>query len=62
MMSDSFLYSGDGAAMMSELQHCYTAVRKHRDVSSEGEDGLSVERSMALAPECGLTFPQKCTC
>ena len=37
MMSDSLLYSGGDAAMMS------------------------VGTSMALAPECGLTFPQKCT-
>ena len=27
MMSDSFLYSGDDAAMMSELQHCHVASR-----------------------------------
>ena len=43
MMSDSFLYSGDDAVMMSELQHCCVAAT-----------------SLALAPECGLTFPQKC--
>ena len=29
-MSDSFLYSGDDAAMMSELQRCHVAVRQHR--------------------------------
>ena len=29
MMSDSFLYSGDDAAIMSELQHCHVAVRQH---------------------------------
>ena len=62
MMSDTFLYSGDDAAMMSELQHCCVAVREYSDVSSESEAGLSVGTSMALAPECGLTFPQKCTC
>ena len=35
MMSNSFLYSGDDAAMMSELQHCCVAVRECSDVSSE---------------------------
>ena len=62
MMSDSFLYSGDDAAMMSELQHCHVAVRQHSGVSSEGKAELSVATSMALAPECSLTFPQKCIC
>ena len=62
MMSDSFLYSGDDAAMMSELQHCCVAAMECSDVSSESEAGLSVGTSMALAPECGLTFLQKCTC
>ena len=61
-MSDSFLYSGDDAAMMSELQHCHVAVRECSGMSSESEAGLSVGTSMALAPECGLTFPQKCMC
>ena len=62
MMSDSFLYSGDDAAMMSELKHCCVAARECSDISSVSEAGLSVGASMALAPECGLTFPRKCTC
>ena len=62
MMSDSFLYSGDDAAMMSELQHCYVAVRECSGVSSESKAGLSMGTSLALAPECSLTFPGKCTC
>ena len=62
MMSDSFLYSGDDAVMMSELQHCCIAESEHSGVSSESEAGLSVGISMALAPECGLTFLWKCTC
>ena len=62
MMSDSFLYSGDDVAMMSELQLCCVPARECSGVSSESEAGLSVGTSMALAPECGLTFPRKCTC
>ena len=62
MMSDSFLYSGDDAAMMSELQHCCVAARECSGISSESETGLSVGTSMTLAPECSLTFPWKCTC
>ena len=62
MMSDSFLYNGDNAAMMSELQHCCVAAREHNGVSSESGAGLTVGTSIALAPECGLTFPWKCTC
>ena len=62
MMSDSFLYSGNDAAMMSKLQHCCVAVWECSGVSSESEAGLSVGTSLALAPECGLTFPRKCTC
>ena len=62
MMSDSFLYSGDDAVMMSELQRCCVAARECSGVSSESEAGLSVGTSLALAPECSLTFPQKCTC
>ena len=62
MMCDSFLYSGDDSAMMSELQHCCVAVREHSGISSESEVGLSVRISLALAPECGLTFPRKFTC
>ena len=62
MMSDSFLYSGDDAAMMSELQHCCVAVREYSGVSSESKAGLSMGTSLALAPECGLTFPWKCSC
>ena len=61
-MSDSFLYSGDDAVMMSELQPCCVAAREHCGVSSESKAGLSVGTSMALAPECSLTFPRKCTC
>ena len=41
-MSSSFLYSCDDAAMVSELQHCCVAVRKHSDMSSENEAELSV--------------------
>ena len=62
MMSDSFLYSGDEAVMMSELQHCRVVARECSGISSESEAGLSVVTSIALAPECGLTFPWKCTC
>ena len=62
MMSDSFLYSGHNAAMMSELQHCCVAARQCSGISSESEAGLSVGTSMALATECGLTFPWKCMC
>ena len=40
MMSDSFLYIGDDAAMMSELQCCCVAVRKCSGVSSDSEAGL----------------------
>ena len=58
-MSDSFLYSGDYAAMMSELQYCHVAVRQHSGISSESEAGLSVWTSMAHAPECGLTIRAK---
>ena len=61
-MSDSFLYSGDDAAMMSELQHCCVAVRECSGIRSESKAGMSVGTSMALAPECRLTFPQKCKC
>ena len=61
-MPDSFLYSGDDAVMKSELQHCRVAARECSGVSSESKAGLSVGTSLALAPECGLTFPQKCTC
>ena len=61
-MSDSFLYSGDDAAMMSELQHCCVAVMESSGVSFESKAGLSFGTSMALAPECGLTFLQNCTC
>ena len=57
-MSDSFLYSGDDAAMMSELQCCHVAERECSGVSSESEAGLSVGTSMALAPKYGLTFMQ----
>ena len=56
-MSDSFLYSGDDAAMMSEMQYCDVAVRECNGVGSESKAGLSVRISMALTPECGLTFP-----
>ena len=59
MMSDSFIYSGDDAVMMSELQHCHVAVRECSGVSSESEAGMSGGTSLALAPECGLTFPWK---
>ena len=54
MISDSFLYSGDDAVMRSELQYCCVAARQCSGLSSES--GLSVGISMALAPECGLTF------
>ena len=62
MISDSFLYSGDDAVMMLELQHCCVATRENSGISSDSESELSVETSMALVPECGLTFPQKCMC
>ena len=62
VMSDSFLYSGDDAEMMSELQCCCVAVRECSGISSEIEAGLSMGTSLELAPECGLTYPQKCTC
>ena len=62
MISDGFLYSGDDAAMMSELQCCCVAVREHSGVSSDSEAGLSVGTSMALVPECSLTLLQKCMC
>ena len=62
MMSDSFLYSGDDALMMSELQHCHVDARECSGISSEREAGLSVGTSMALTLECSLTFPQKCMC
>ena len=55
MMSDSFLYSGDDAAMMSAVREC-------SGISSDSEAGLSMGTSLAHAPECGLTFPRKCTC
>ena len=55
-MSDSFLYSGDDAVMMSELQHCHVAVRECSGISSDSKAGLSVGTSMALSPECSLTF------
>ena len=61
-MSNSFLYSGDDAVMMSELQHCRVAARECSGVSSESDTGLSVGTSITFAPECRLTFPQKCTC
>ena len=61
-MSNSFLYSSDDGAMMSELQHCGVAVRHHSDLDSESKAGLSVGASMALAPEYCLTFLPKCTC
>ena len=57
---DSFLYSGDVAAIMSELYHSCVAARQCSGISSESEAGLSVGTSVALAPECSLTFP--CTC
>ena len=61
MMSDSFLYSGDDAAMVSEL-HCCVAVRQYSGIGFESEAGLSVGTSLAPVPECGLTFLQECTC
>ena len=62
MMSDSFFYSGDNVAMMSELEHCYIAVRQHSGIGFDSKARLSAGTSMALAPECGLTFPWKCMC
>ena len=47
---------------MLELQYCFVAVRECSGVSAESEAGLSVGTSLALAPESGLTFLQKCTC
>ena len=40
MMSDSFLYSVEDAAMMSELQHCHVAVRECSGISFESKVGL----------------------
>ena len=40
VISDSFLYSGDDAAMMSELQHCCVAGRECSGISSESKAGL----------------------
>ena len=62
MMSDSFIYSGDDTSDDVRAAALEGAARKHSGISSESEAGLSVGTSMALAPECGLTFPQKCTC
>ena len=62
MMFDSFLYSGDDAAMMSELQHHCVAAMECSGISFQSEAGLSVGTSMALAPQCSLTFLRKCTC
>ena len=59
MMSDRFLYSGDDAVMMSELQHCHVPARQCSGIGSESKAGLSVRTS--LAPECGLTFLQEFT-
>ena len=52
MMSDSFLYSGDDAAMISELQCCCVAVIEYSGISSESEARLSFSTSLALAPKC----------
>ena len=57
-----FLYSGDDAVMMSELQCCPVAARQPSGIGSEREAGLSVGTSLALPPECDLTFPWKCMC
>ena len=40
MMSDSFLYSGDDAVMMSELQRCCVATRECSGISSDSKAGL----------------------
>ena len=42
MMSNSLLYSGDDAVMMSELKHCHVAARECNGVGSESKAGLSV--------------------
>ena len=42
MMCDSFLYSGDDAAMMSELQHHCVAAMECSGISFQSEAGLSV--------------------
>ena len=55
-MSDSFLYSGDDAAMMSELQCCCVAAREYSGISSYSKAGLSFGTSMALAPECSFNI------
>ena len=41
-MSDSVLYSGDDAVMMSELQHCCVAARGCSGISSESEAGCEL--------------------
>ena len=51
MMSDSFLYSGDDAA-----------VSQCKSVASGAKLGCQLGTSLAFAPECILTFPQECTC
>ena len=62
MMSDNLLYSGDDAAMMSELQHFGAAgIECSSGIRPESEAGLSVETSLALASQCSLTFPWKWT-
>ena len=66
MMCDSSLYSGDEAVIVSELLCCCVAAKQCSGEGSEGQAGVSVGTSLALAPECGLTFPQymlkACTC
>ena len=57
-MSDSFLYSGDDVRAAALC----VAAREHGGVSSESKAGLSTGTSMALAPECYLTFLWKDTC
>ena len=47
VMSHRFLYSGNDAAMMSQLQRCCVAVRECSGVSSESKAGLSIGTSLA---------------
>ena len=41
-MSDSFLYSGDDAAMMSEVQHYHIAARQFRSICSGAKPGCQL--------------------
>ena len=61
MMSDSFLYSSDDADDVRAVALLCSG-ETVQECRLWSEAGLSVETSLAIAPECGLTFPQECTC